>query len=574
MSTEKLNIHLQPNLATTHVWREATGSDQTERQRGIQLGQLASMREWLTANCIKRGALLYWSALFTMSTAIIHFINLLVQPPQSGVIAAFLLIGIILQAVIALAVVAFPARCLLMIAAIIQGGATVLWLIAHNTAGLPDGLTLWHPETLNVPDLYLPIMEGVSAFFFLCLFGRTWSIPSKAGRLLLNALPLLFILGVLIWAGVNYKIAEVIIALFFLDAGFPTSLQVFFLPCIGLLLVFLLLRFVLPRMRVATPKAWRTFLILLPALFVINVLTWAAGVSASNTAWFSPSQIVHAPAGQTTTLSYCRVGNNPLAMDISEPSASAVRPAPVVFYIHGGEALQGSRALLDGSADGVYFTKLRDNLLGRGFVVGSIDYGLAPLYGVQNEIKQAKCAIRFLREYANELGIDPQRVGVYGPSQGGYISAMLGTTGPQAGFDTGQYLNQSSQVQAVVDMWGPTDLADFSGSPSWVANLNQGLGASGSGAKARIRTISPVSYVAPHDPPFLIIHGTDDWFIAPHHSQNFAKLLHAAGVPVTLIMVQHDGHGLATPTAGQIEQPSPDTLIQTISDFFARTLKA
>jgi len=80
-----------------------------------------------------------------------------------------------------------------------------------------------------------------------------------------------------------------------------------------------------------------------------------------------------------------------------------------------------------------------------------------------------------------------------------------------------------------------------------VANLNQGLGASGSGAKSRIRTISPVSYVASHDPPFLIIHGTDDWFIAPHHSQNFARLLHAAGVPVTLIMVQYDGHGLATP---------------------------
>ncbi len=106
--------------------------------------------------------------------------NLLVQPPQSGVIAAFLLIGIILQAAIALAVVAFPARRLLVIAAIIQGGATLLWLIAHNTAGLPDGLTIWHPETLNVPDLYLPIMEGVSAFFFLCLFGRTLPTLIKA----------------------------------------------------------------------------------------------------------------------------------------------------------------------------------------------------------------------------------------------------------------------------------------------------------------------------------------------------------------------------------------------------------
>jgi len=53
-----------------------------------------------------------------------------------------------------------------------------------------------------------------------------------------------------------------------------------------------------------------------------------------------------------------------------------------------------------------------------------------------------------------------------------------------------------------------------------------------------------------------------------------AKLLHAAGVPVTLVMVQHEGHGLATPTAGQVEQPGPDTQIHMISDFFARTLAA
>ncbi len=68
--------------------------------------------------------------------------------------------------------------------------------------------------------------------------------------------------------------------------------------------------------------------------------------------------------------------------------------------------------------------------------------------------------------------------------------------------------------------------------------------------------------------------GADDWFIAPHHSQNIAKRLQAAGVPVTLVMIQHDGHGLATPTAGQVEQPSPDALVQMIADFFSRTLAA
>lgn len=37
-------------------------------------------------------------------------------------------------------------------------------------------------------------------------------------------------------------------------------------------------------------------------------------------------------------------------------------------------------------------------------------------------------------------------------SQGGYLAAMLGTAGPYAGFDVGQYLNQSSRLEAVVEI--------------------------------------------------------------------------------------------------------------------------
>jgi hypothetical protein len=40
------------------------------------------------------------------------------------------------------------------------------------------------------------------------------------------------------------------------------------------------------------------------------------------------------------------------------------------------------------------------------------------------------------------------------------------------------------------------------------------------------------------------------------------------------VLVQHDGHDLVAPTAGQVEQPTPEALVQMISDFFARTLAA
>lgn len=548
------------NNETKPVQTKGSPVSETGTQKSLARQQ-RSFWDLLTAHRLKYRVHLYWAVLLTMGAAIIHFIGVLAQPPASGLLAVLLLVFAIVQAVVTIAVVAVPARRLLLIAGVFEAVAMLLWIVAHSS-GLPDGLAIWRPETVGVPDVYLPAMEGVSAIFFLCLCGRTWDTTSRAWRIILAWLPTLVLLGILLWSLVK----SVVLAIFFLDAQLPTSLQYFFLPAVSLLVVLLLLRLVWPRLRARTTGTWRTSLLLLPALLVVNILTWSGGMSAAETAWFSPSQAVHAPAGQTTTLAYCNSNGSPLAMDLTEPSAQAARPAPVVFYIHGGETLLGSRALQDGTLDGVYFTQLRNELVSRGFVVGSIDYGLVPLYHTSDQVKAAKCAVRFLRAHASDLGINPQRIGVYGPSQGGYISSMLGTVGPDAGYDVGQYLNQSSRVQAVVDMWGPTDISNFSGSPSWVSFLK------GNGTKAQLLKASPISYVAPHDPPFLIIHGADDWFIAPHHSQELASRLHAAGVPETLVMVQHDGHGLATPTTGQVEQPSPDTLVHMISDFFSRTL--
>lgn len=548
-------------------------SMETEKEKELAAGEtetnpfgqrLRSFQNSFTAHHLKRGALFYWAVLLTMSAAIMHLVTVLKQPPSSELLAVLLLGFTIIQAMVAVAIVAVPARRLLFIAGIVETIGILVWINAR-AFGLPDGFTVWQPETLGVPDLYIPFVEGISAFFFLCLCGRTWSTAPRVWRITFAVLPRLLLLGLLIW-GVLKSVA---IVAFFLVPGVFSSLQYFFLPVVGLLAVFLILRQVIRPLRMRTQGAWRTTFILLPAFLVLGILTWGGGVSAIDTAWLSPSTPVNVPAGQTATLSYCNSSNgSPLAMDISEPSAQTSRPAPMVFYIHGGETLVGSRILEDGTLDGTYFAQLRTDLLNRGFIVGSIDYGLVPLYNAGQQVSEAKCAVRFLRAHASELNLDPLRIGVYGPSQGGYISAMLGTVGPDKYYDVGQYLNQSSQVQAVVDMWGPTDLSNFSGSPWWASLLT------GHNTQAQLRSASPAYHVAPGDPPFLIMHGTDDWFIAPHHSQDMAKRLQAAGVPVTLVMIQHDSHGLAVPTNGQIEQPSPNTLVQMIVNFFSKTLAA
>jgi len=531
--------------------------------------QPRSVLSWLTANRLKRGTLLYWAALFTLSAAAIHFIGVLEQPPQSGFLAALLLVGAFIQAAIALSVVVVPTRRLLIATLVIEGAALLLWIVAR-TSGFPLESTIWQPETLGVPDLYLPAMEAVSAVFFLCLAAHTWSTAPRLWHIALAALPFLLVVGLLIWVAVNFVVAVLVVVVFILSAELAALLDLF-LPAVGLIVLFLLLRVVFPRLRMMTPRVGRTALILLPALLLISLLTWEGSSTAASRVWLSTSPTVSAPARQTTTLEYCRPGGSPFAMDLAEPSAQAPRPAPLVFFIHGGDGILGDRQLE--GADGVYLAQLRDELLRRGFVVGSIDYGLAPLYTITDQVEQAKCAVRFLRTHATVLGIDPQRIGVYGFSEGGYLAAMLGTAHPGAGFDIGQNLAQSSRVQAVVDIAGLTDFTNLSGSPSWFQPLGRSL-TGGHTSLADRRAISPVTYVAPGDPPFLIINGTDDWQVPPHHAQELAQRLHAAGVPATLVLVQHDSHGLDAPTPGQVEQPSPAVLVQMIRDFFIRTLAA
>ena len=516
-----------------------------------------------SAHRVKRGALLYWAALLTLSAASMHGVALVKALPPSALLAILLLVFTLVQIGVAALVVALPARRLLLVAGLLDAVGVLVWFVAHAW-GLPDGFALWRAETLWVPDLYLPVVEGLAAGFFLCLWGRTWQVKHGFLRALLRFLPLLLILALL----VALALKSIVAVVFFLVPGVLfTSLEYIFLPIVGLLALFLILRQIMRPLRRRTPGAWRTTFTVLPALLLLTLVTWGGSMSASVAAWLSTSTPISVPAGQTATLMYCNAANgNPLALDLSEPSAQASRPAPVFIFIHGGETLVGSRILDDGSLEDSYMVQMRSELLARGFVFASLDYGLAPLYSTGEQVAQSKCAVRFLRAHASQLGIDPGRVGVGGQSQGGYISAMLGTLGPDARFDVGQYLDQSSRVQAVVDMWGPTDISNFSGSPSWVALIV------GHASTAQLRSVSPLYHVAAGDPPFLIMYGTDDWFIAPHHSQDLAKRLQAAGVPVTLVPILHDGHGLAAPSASQTEQPSPDTLVHMIVAFCARTL--
>ncbi len=269
-------------------------------------------------------------------------------------------------------------------------------------------------------------------------------------------------------------------------------------------------------------------------------------------------------AAHPSEVTYCTTPDGAaLKMDLYPPTGSHQDgPIPVVLYVHGGGWMQGDKN--EGSGAGLYPLLQRS-----GYLVAAINYRLAPQYKFPAQIIDVKCAVRYLRANAAAYNIDPQRIGAVGGSAGGHLVALLGVTTAEAGWDSGEYADQSSRVQAVVDMFGPTDLTQLHLTPR--RGYGQEVFAIQSADDPRLQTYSPVTYITPDDPPFLILHGDQDELVPLEQSQILYDQLRAAGVPAELVIVKNAMHAFR-PAGGKEIQPSGMQLFQTLIQFLNRNL--
>jgi len=261
-------------------------------------------------------------------------------------------------------------------------------------------------------------------------------------------------------------------------------------------------------------------------------------------------------------LTYCVANGVPLKLDAHYP-AEASGPLPVAMYVHGGGWHGGDKKGGAGSLD-------FEELLSRGYLVISVNYRLAPRYVFPAMIEDVKCAVRHLRATADRYGLDPERIGVWGSSAGGHLVSLLGVADESAGFEgTGGYPDQSSRVQAVVEMFGPADLSVmFSGSTR--TTLTTAFGATSADDEI-LKLASPVTWISPDDPPFLLLHGEKDRLVPVEQSELLYEQLVEAGVPATFVVVKNAGHGFK-PEGGAI-QPTRQEISEMVGDFFDEHVK-
>ena len=241
-------------------------------------------------------------------------------------------------------------------------------------------------------------------------------------------------------------------------------------------------------------------------------------------------------------MAYVENGHERHKLDLYLP-LQADKKLPLVVWIHGGGWRQGSKDSGGPALD----------LVSHGFIVASINYRLSNHAIFPAQIHDCKAAIRWLRAHADEYKIDAEHIGVWGSSAGGHLVALLGTSGDVVELegDLG-HIDQSSRVQAVCDWFGPTDLLlmnkqsgdggtmnhDAIGSPESLL-----LGGPLQQVPEKAKLASPLSYVTPDDPAFLIVHGDKDPLVAWQQSQLLADALKASKCDVLFTIVPGAGHG-------------------------------
>jgi acetyl esterase/lipase len=191
-------------------------------------------------------------------------------------------------------------------------------------------------------------------------------------------------------------------------------------------------------------------------------------------------------------------------------------------------------------------------LAGRGFIIASAEYRHSAVAPFPAQFLDVKTAIRFLRKHASLYGIDPENIFIFGDSSGGHTSLMVGITEGIEEFDTPDYREYSAHVNAVVDYYGPTDIAKMNDVPSTMdhmaPNSPEGMLIGGKCVPENVEQAnktSPIRYLSKDREiaPILIIHGNKDRLVPFHQSVLLYEALKDNGKEVEFYKLLGADHG-------------------------------
>lgn len=231
-------------------------------------------------------------------------------------------------------------------------------------------------------------------------------------------------------------------------------------------------------------------------------------------------------------------------MDLALPTPSGDELRPAIVIVHGGGWAAGSKT------DAVYQGLLLDYAR-QGYVTTSVEYRLTREAPFPTGVADVKCAVKWVRAHAQELAVDPDRIGGYGHSAGAHLIMMSALVPESAGLDGDDcdWDGVSGNVNVVAAGSLPTE------------------GGARQPAERQDSAYWPIGYIGQDAPPMLIIQGTEDPIVRAELTDRFIEAMRAAGAPdVNYVRIEGGDHDVAYSDALSTTRPAMD-------DFFARTLR-
>lgn len=183
-------------------------------------------------------------------------------------------------------------------------------------------------------------------------------------------------------------------------------------------------------------------------------------------------------------------------------------------------------------------------ILRRGYTVIAVSHLSQPKATIMEIEEDMHKAVRYVHENAEEIGVDPERLGVVGGSSGGHLSLMLATTG-----------KEGSDVAAAAVFFPVTDLLNLGpstenpGDGGPPISYVKGFGPDATDMEKWKKIghgISPIYHVHEDQAPVLIFHGDADTLVPLEQSERFQEASEKIGADVELIVRPGQRHGWLT----------------------------
>ena len=246
---------------------------------------------------------------------------------------------------------------------------------------------------------------------------------------------------------------------------------------------------------------------------------WMGACALGNQSQAAPDAPHIEPTRVTT---YKETAEGELKLHVFSPAAgTGDTPAPAIVFFFGGGWKSGRTQQFYEQAH--FFAE-------RGFVAFSAEYRVKNQHKTSpfQCVEDGKSAVRWIREHAEELGVDPNRIVASGGSAGGHVAAC---TGVIEGFDAaGEDAGVGSLPNAMI-LFNP------------VLDTTESGFEIGPVGRDRRDEISPSEHVRPGLPPTLIFHGTADKTVPFAHAERFTESMREAGNVCRLEAFEGKGHG-------------------------------